>query len=86
MQGAGAPVIREVYAFERENVYRGVSPRRHFSGHGWFETVHDVLQADWHEDWQDSQFGRSFFQLGMITGTICSPFTRIPLSKSSKFT
>lgn len=46
------------------------------------DTVHEVLQADWHEDWHDSQFGRSFFQLGTITGIICSGFTRIPLSGS----
>ena len=51
---------------------------RYFSGHGWFETVQEVLQADWHEAWHDSQAGFSFFQSGIITGTICLT-TRVTL-------
>jgi hypothetical protein len=43
----------------------------YFSGQGWFETVHDVLHADWHEAWQDSQTGLSLFQSGITAGTIC---------------
>ena len=43
----------------------------YFSGQGWFDTVQDVLQADWHDAWHDSQSGRSFFQSGSIAGTMC---------------
>lgn len=48
------------------------------------------MQADWHEAWQDSQAGCSFFQSGIIAGTICfrttlpsfSIFTAILLSNT----
>jgi hypothetical protein len=86
VQRSGGPVVGQVQPANREYM-DALCLCPHFSGHGWLETVQEVLQADWHDAWQDSQAGLSFFQLGTITGIMCflapSPALRFELMATS---